>query len=106
MLTNTQVTTIRGEVDIDGHSLPLVFNALSDPGRFRIFKLLLSRSNLCVTDVANVLNISVPAASQQLKIIELSGLVNKQRNGQMICYAIKRENPVVRSLMKLVGSFG
>ena len=106
MLTRAQVQEMRGVIEVNSQSLPLAFSALSDPGRFRIFKLLLKRSNLCVTDVANVLNISVPAASQQLKIIEMSGLVEKERNGQMICYAIKKENPIVRSLMKVVTSFG
>ena len=105
MLNSVQVNEAKKIISDDSQELPLAFNALSDPGRFSIFKLLLQKNDLCVTDIANVLGISVPAASQQLKIIELSGLVRKCRNGQMICYSVKRENPIVRSLVRIVGNF-
>lgn len=71
-------------------------------GRYRIFKLLLQRHDLCVTDVANVLGISLPAASQQLRIMELSGLVKKERMGQMMCYCIREDDPVVKSIIKMI----
>jgi len=82
-----------------------MFAALSDKGRFGIFRLFLRQHDLCVTDVAAVLGISVPAASQQLKVMELSGLVTKERNGQRICYAVLRRDPAVRSLIRIIDSF-
>jgi ArsR family transcriptional regulator len=83
-----------------------MFGALSDAGRFNIFRLFMRHRDLCVTEVANVLAISVPAASQQLKIMELSGLVERERRGQKICYGVKRSDPTVRSLMRIVAALG
>ncbi|MCH8748150.1 winged helix-turn-helix transcriptional regulator [Patescibacteria group bacterium] len=37
----------------------------------------------------NVFNMSASAASQQLKLLELSGLVSRERHGQMTCYQVK-----------------
>ncbi len=78
-----------------------IFNALGDPTRWRIFKLLLSRKNPCVTDIARMVGISVPAVSQHLRILELSGLVTKKRRGQMICYKVRYEDPIVKYILKL-----
>lgn len=102
MLTKAEIRTARKDITTEEEQLPFIFNALSDMGRYRIFKLLLQRHDLCVTDVANVLDISVPAASQQLRIMELSGLVKKERMGQMMCYCIREEDPVVRSIIKII----
>ena len=79
----------------------MVFHALSDLGRWRIFRLLAQEHDLCVTDIADVLGISVPAASQQLKVMELTGLVERERRGQMICYQLKQEDPVVRTVLRM-----
>lgn len=103
MLTKTQVRELRGE--ITGRSsqrLAMMFGALSDTGRFGIFRLFMRHRDLCVTEVANIFAISVPAASQQLKVMELSGLVERERRGQKICYCVRRSDPVVRSLVRIV----
>lgn len=102
MLTKEEIHAVRRATAAAEEQLPLMFNALSDMGRYRIFKLLLQRHDLCVTDVANVLNISVPAASQQLRIMELSGLVKKERMGQMTCYSVRADNPLVKSIIKII----
>jgi len=106
MLNKTQVQEIREDVGSADRRLTMMFNALSDTGRFSIFHLFMRHQDLCVTEVADVLSISVPAASQQLKVMELSGLVTKERDGQKICYSVKRGDPVVRSLMRIVSSVG
>lgn len=102
MLTKEEVRAAQRTVDVEDEILPFMFNALADTGRFRIFKLLLTRDDLCVTDVARVLGISVPAASQQLRIMELSGLVKKERMGQMICYCVREDDPLVKSIIKII----
>jgi len=102
MLTKKQAVKIKKDVELENNSIPLAFAALSDHGRFRIFKMLVKNKGVCVTDVASVLEISMPAASQQLKIMEMSGLVKKERMGQMICYELKYENPLVRSIIKII----
>lgn len=102
MLTSPQVKTIQKNHAAVDDRLPLIFAALGEPGRFRIFKLLTNYQDICVTDIANILGISVPAASQQLKFMELSGIVKRQRSGQMICYELRTRDPLVRSIIKLL----
>jgi len=106
MLAKTQVTKVRNSVSADGDRLSMFFGALSDVGRLNIFKLLLANKNLCVTDVANIFKISVPAASQQLKIMEMNGLVKKERQGQMICYCIRKDNPLVKDVQRMMVKAG
>lgn len=101
MLTKDKASKIKKEVG-DESQLPTAFSVLADPGRFKIFKLLLKHKDMCVTDVASVLEVSLPAASQQLKIMEMSGLVLKRRDGQMICYELRENTPMVKSLAKII----
>lgn len=102
MLTKEEIRITRRDIITEEEQLPFMFGALSDMGRYRIFKLLLQRHDLCVTDVANVLDISVPAASQQLRIMELSGLVKKERMGQMTCYCVREDDLLVKSIIKII----
>ena len=106
MLTKAQVQEIREDVGSANRRLTMMFSALSDKGRFSIFRLFMQHRDICVTEVADVLRISVPAASQQLKVMELSGLVAKKREGQKVCYAVKRGDSVVCSLMRIVSHGG
>lgn len=102
MLTPEQVRKLRAKLTEGNRQLVTMFSALADPGRFGIFRLLIGQADLCVTDVANIFNISVAAASQQLKVLELSGLVNRTRMGQMICYEVKNDDPLVKTIIKYV----
>ncbi|MCH7882853.1 winged helix-turn-helix transcriptional regulator [Patescibacteria group bacterium] len=104
MLTKERITKIKQGTLHENEKLPRVFTALSDPGRFRMFKLLTQHTGLCVTEVANIFGISVPAASHQLRMLEMCGLIQRERLGQMICYKIKNNDPVVKSIIKLVGA--
>lgn len=103
MLTKEKVTKIQRilEDSID-ERMPLIFGALGDPGRYKIFKLLMKQKDVCVTDIANVLKVSVPAASQQLKILERTGLIRKERTGQKVCYAVKVDDSAVYSITKIL----
>lgn len=101
MLNKSQLAKIKTDFNPDNNSFPLVFQALGDPGRFRIFRLLIDNRDICVTDVANIFGITVSAASQQLRVLERLGLVLKMRMGQTVCYEINYENQVSKKLMKL-----
>ncbi|MBI3955697.1 winged helix-turn-helix transcriptional regulator [Candidatus Gottesmanbacteria bacterium] len=101
MLTKAQIKKIKvGTAKNDGQ-LPLIFEALGDGGRFRMFRLLTAHHDLCVTDIAEVFGITISAASQQLKILERVGLIQKIRMGQMVCYEIK-EDPGLRRIVQLL----
>lgn len=101
MLNKGQIANIKTELDAEDTAFPLAFQALGDPGKFKIFKVLMNNHDICVTDIANIFNTTVSAASQQLRVLERLGLVVKMRMGQMVCYEINQDNPVVKQLCKL-----
>ena len=89
--------------DLKGREANLlaVLGTLGDLNRFRIFRLLMTHPDLCVTEVAQHLNITVPAASQHFRILEMSGLVHKERSGIRVCYVLEKSNPLIRSVARL-----
>ena len=107
MLNKSQVEKIQEEYRVENKTLSIIFSALSDPGRLQIFKILLVHSGVCVSDIANILNVSVPAASRQLKILETSGLIEKVRQGQATCFKVDRKairTKLVIDVLKKVGA--
>jgi ArsR family transcriptional regulator, arsenate/arsenite/antimonite-responsive transcriptional repressor len=68
------------------------FKAIGDGTRFRILKILSEYKKLCVNAIAEKLNISQPVASQHLKILKHSDLVNAEKMGNHIHYSIKMES--------------
>ncbi len=104
MLTKERVNKIRKELTKEKDRMPIIFGALGDMGRFRIFKLLMEHHDICVTDVANIFGITVSAASQQLRVLEMLELVEKMRMGQMVCYELKKGNPIIKQLIQFIRS--
>lgn len=104
MLTKAQIHTMRKEASRDIGRLPMILGALGDPGKFRIFALLMEYHDICVTDVATIFDITVSAASQQLRVLEMLELVEKMRMGQMVCYELKKDNPTVKQLIQFIKS--
>ncbi len=69
------------------------FKTLSDPTRVRILYLL-SRKELCVHDIAQLLGISQPAASHHLRVLRMLRLVRTRRAGRSTYYALDDEHVV------------
>ncbi|MDB5185633.1 MAG: Transcriptional regulator, ArsR family [Candidatus Saccharibacteria bacterium] len=82
--------------------LPRIFAALGDSTRYQIMELLMRYPDICVSNLAFELDLSVSAVSQQCKLLELNGLVRRVRKGQQICYQVRRDDPLVRSILSLV----
>lgn len=79
-----------------------LFSALGDETRIKILRLLIEDHGICVSSLALELGVSVPAASQQCKLLEMSGLITRVRHGQKICYQVKDNDPVVNKVIKMV----
>lgn len=101
MLTKKQIADIKIKLLENDNRVPLAFEALGDPNRFRIFTILMRYRDICVTDIAKIFGITVSAASQQLRVLERLSLVLKIRMGQMVCYEINKENLIAQKLFKL-----
>lgn len=64
-----------------------IFKALSDPTRLKIIYIL-SKSPLCVCDIANILDMSQSAISHQLRLLRDLNLVKYIRRGKLIIYSL------------------
>ncbi len=73
---------------------------LGDTTRFKMFKLMSSKKDLCVSEIAQELDISASAVSQHFRTFELLGLVSKERTGQRICYTLT-DDTLVQELKQL-----
>ena len=58
------------------------FSALADPTRRRILEHL-ADGDRCVTDLAKPHNMSLPAVSKHLRVLERAGLVRRSRSGRV-----------------------
>lgn len=65
-----------------------IHKLLSGETRFRIIKLLSELKELCVCDMAQILETTVSAVSHQLKLLRKEGVVSTRRNGQTIYYSL------------------
>lgn len=79
-----------------------IMHALGDKTRFKIFKIMQSGREMCVSEIAEAVGISVPAVSQHFRIFELVGLVDKERYGQKICYKLKENDEFVNDFRSLI----
>lgn len=105
MLTKQEVRRVQTELGVGtDDDLVTLFSILGDKTRFCILKLLLKQKELCVTDIAHITNSSVSATSHQLRILEMTNIVEKERRGQTICYLIREEHPFVKVLKHLINN--
>jgi len=68
-----------------------IFKALADPTRVRILHALL-HAELCVGDLAAVLEMSESAVSHQLRLLRGLRVVRARREGKLVFYALDDEH--------------
>ncbi len=73
--------TIKKEIEIN--RLDIVFAALADPTRRRIVEEL-RMSDRTVVELSKLFDMSLPAVSKHLKILNNAGLLDKQKDGKFI----------------------
>ena len=73
------------------------FKVLSDPTRLKIV-LSLSLEELCVCDLAAIINVSVSAVSHQLRLLKSMKLVTYRKEGKMVFYSLDDKH--VQNLIK------
>ena len=74
-------------------SLAETFKVLGDPTRVRILDAV-SRSELCVRDIAGELRLSESAVSHQLRLLRGMRLVRPRRAGRMVYYQLDDDHIV------------
>ena len=68
-----------------------LFKVFGDSTRIKILYIL-SKSELCVCDIAELLGLTQPAASYQLKVLKQARLVKNRRDGKTSYYALADEH--------------
>lgn len=67
------------------------FKVLGDPTRMKIMWAL-DRQELCVCDLANLLNMTKSAVSHQLATLRMSNLVKYRKEGKSVFYSLSDEH--------------
>ena len=78
------------------------FGALADPTRYSIFQTLVIHKGFCVSDLAELVGVSVASASQHLKFLEKQRLVVRERKGRKICYKVNYQNDITISFIQVI----
>ncbi len=73
--------------------LAIVFKALGDPVRLRLFHLLSLKDELCVCHLTEALRLPQSTISRHLGVLRSSGLVTTRRDGKWMHYQLANDVP-------------
>ena len=65
-----------------------VFGLLSDPSRVRVLFALLEGGEMCVCDLAEMVEMSPSALSHALRLLRTAGVLTNRRDGRMVRYRL------------------
>lgn len=102
MLAEKEVQKNRKLFSESDKTMAAAFKVLSDVNRYRIFNLLAQQPKLSISDIAEILRISLPLASQHIRILTHVNLIKKERYGKMVFPELERENPFVQAVIKTI----
>ena len=83
---------------LDAEQVGRLFSVLTDPTRIRIVHVLSMSSELCVCDIAFLVDMSQSAVSHQLRTLRVSGMVTRRKEGRTMFYSLSDEH--VRILLR------
>jgi DNA-binding transcriptional ArsR family regulator len=102
MLNEKEIQKNRKIFSETDKNMAAAFKVLSDVNRFRIFRILVEHPEITVSDIARILDISLPLASQHIKILAHAGLLQKKRVGKKVFPKLKNDNPFVKAAIKTI----
>lgn len=76
-----------------------LFKGLADPTRLKIAYALVKEVELCVCDVAAIIQSSVATASHHLRLLRNMGLAKSRRKGKLVYYSL--EDNHVKQMVQL-----
>ena len=65
-----------------------LFRLLGDPGRLQMLGALLEAGELCVCDLAAVVEMGESSVSHSLRLLRTAGIVRQRRSGRQVFYAL------------------
>lgn len=75
-------------LDEEAHQLTELFRLLGDPTRVRILYALAEVGELCVCDIAAVVDAPETSVSHALRLLRASGVVRNRKSGRMVYYSL------------------
>ena len=76
-----------------------LFKGFADPTRVHILSLLQQRQELCVTNIAEAVELSQSAISHQLRLLKQMHLIKFRRDGKNLWYSLADDH--VRTILKM-----
>jgi DNA-binding transcriptional ArsR family regulator len=76
-----------------------LFKALADPTRLKIAYALVQEDELCVCDVANIIDSTLATASHHLRLLRNMGLAKYRKEGKLVFYSLDDDH--VRQFVQL-----
>jgi DNA-binding transcriptional ArsR family regulator len=75
-----------------------IFRALSDHSRVRIISALAPQESLCVSDIAELLEMPISRVSHHLSTLKMLGFVKPRQEGKKVFYSI--DDDCITDIMK------
>ena len=84
---------VRGGMTEEKHlkRMAEMFKVMNDPTRLKIINALLI-AEMCVCDIAALMNMTQPSISHHLKVLRQSELIKYRRDGKVIYYSLDDEH--------------
>jgi len=83
------------------NELAKLMRTAGDESRLKILCVIFNEKNICVSEIAMNLNLSVAIVSHHLQVMSKEGLVVPVRAGKKICYELPKE-PFINDLKKFI----
>lgn len=84
-----KVNRVKGMIDQQSiQGMVRIFKALADETRMKIAYALCAEDELCVCDIANIINGSTATASHHLRLLKNMGLAKYRKEGKLVFYSL------------------
>lgn len=78
-----------------------ILELAGDETRIRILCTLFEHQNICVSDLAKSLNMSIASISHHLQLLQDNELVSSVRKGKNICYSLNK-TPLIKYVRQFI----
>lgn len=102
MLSKKEIQENRKIFSESDKTMAAAFKVLGDINRYRIFRVLAQQPKLSVSNIARILDISLPLASQHIKILKHADLLQKEREGKKVFPKLDSSSPFIQVVSKTI----
>ncbi|MCD5002400.1 helix-turn-helix transcriptional regulator [Enterococcus saccharolyticus] len=76
---------------LDSNTVSKIFKILSDENRLKIVFSLLNEAELCVCDLATIIQATIATTSHHLQVLRKAGIVDSKKKGKLVYYSMNNE---------------